>query len=68
MKPENANPPQQPNAQKQNLYVRQPYQPRNNALFQPRQQNVQGKLDNITEVKGEPENAVIEEYERSLQQ
>ncbi|XP_026425940.1 uncharacterized protein LOC113322133 [Papaver somniferum] len=76
MKLQNANPLQQPNTQKQNSYVRQPYYPRNNthpfqprqqnfqgnaaSPFQPRQQNIQGKLNSITEVKGEPENAVIE--------
>ncbi|KAI3866774.1 hypothetical protein MKW98_029877, partial [Papaver atlanticum] len=60
MKPQNANPPQQPNAQKQNFYTRQPYHPHKSAPFQPRKQNVKGKLNNITKVKGEPENTVIE--------
>ncbi|XP_026456955.1 uncharacterized protein LOC113357724 isoform X2 [Papaver somniferum] len=66
--PQDANQPQQPNARKQNIYARHPYNPHNNTSpFQQWQQNVQGKLNHVAEVKGEAESSVIKEYEEKLQ-
>ncbi|KAI3954127.1 hypothetical protein MKW98_017951 [Papaver atlanticum] len=56
--PQNVYQPQQSTAHKTNSYARQPYQPRTHAPpFQPRQPNVQGKLNHVAEVKGEAKNA-----------
>ncbi|XP_026422879.1 uncharacterized protein LOC113318839 isoform X2 [Papaver somniferum] len=67
--PQNTNQPQQPTAHKTDIYGRQPYQPRTHAPpFQSRQPNIQRKLNHDVEIKEEPDNAVVKEYERSLQQ
>ncbi|XP_026388102.1 uncharacterized protein LOC113283153 [Papaver somniferum] len=53
----------------QNVGGRPHNQPRTNAPpFQPRQPNVQGKLNYVAEVRGEAENSVIEEFESGLRQ